>query len=274
MPSKSKNYPHLPAPGPVALLNAVEQVPADLAEHFENSAAPVRTVRLGFTGRLKSGKDHCAASVGATIHGFAEPLYALCKEFFGTADKDIPGIRATLQTLGQWGRAVVNETYPLTPARAVFNILLRGSGESYAPGFRVNWREFGRNEDIWLNALFARAQSDPSPTQAIVNVRFGNEHARAVSEGFAMFHVMCHPATRGQRLKSSGFTLESAEVNDVSEQLAAGLDRQVLQAIRQQPEGPKLMAVWSDPNVLPPSDRLLTIAEFHDQVQKLRGEVL
>src|SRR6185503_8957360 len=39
--------------------------------------------KIFFTGRLCAGKDWCASAVGATIFGFADPMYALTEYLFG-----------------------------------------------------------------------------------------------------------------------------------------------------------------------------------------------
>src|SRR5262245_18134727 len=99
----------------------------------------VSPVRLAITGKLKVGKDHVAKAIGAEIHGLADPIYSLCQHFFGTDDKDAEGMRQTMQIIGQWGRALVGEDYPLSPIRVLFCMAMQTSGQHFCgPGSGVN----------------------------------------------------------------------------------------------------------------------------------------
>ena len=54
------------------------------------------------------------------ILGFADPIYALSRAYLGTEDKSVPGVRKFMQDVGQWGRGVVSDEYPLSVTRALF----------------------------------------------------------------------------------------------------------------------------------------------------------
>src|SRR4051812_18700276 len=99
--------------------------------------------RLALSGQLKSGKDYVANQCGYTVVGFADPIYALVKVLLGTSDKNIPGVRRMLQLVGQWGRGIVSEEYPLTLERASTTKWIKYTGAvAMPPGTRyegVNW---------------------------------------------------------------------------------------------------------------------------------------
>lgn len=238
-------------------------------------AAPVAGSRyvqkLFFTGRLKSGKDYAAKASGATIFGFADPLYSIASHFFGVTvnaneGKDLPGMRAFLQTVGQWGRATVSEQYPLIPTRALFIRAVRAAGDAGALGHEeVEWPTYGSNPDIWLNACILRADlylnAHPGDRVAVTNCRFENEFTRLQAEGFEHWHAMCSPKSWAARLAESKLTPESPSVRDTSEQLAAKLDRSVIEQLSAQKTGARLKSIWSD-SVPPPSPRLHTVESF------------
>ena len=130
-------------------------------------------------------------------------------------------------------------------------------------GHAVEWENFGRAADIWLDACVKRA--DDFPNAAITNVRFKNEFDRLKAEGWQHWHVMCSGDTWAARLSVRGLTPESVVVADISEQLAASLDASVTKKLVQR-VGPKLHVIWSDGNVPAPSPRFYTVAEFLTEV--------
>lgn len=254
-----------PLAAPVVELPPPVDPPATAA-----AVAPRSRNRLCFTGRLAVGKDWCATQAGATIFGFADPLYYLAKFFFhidvaAEKNKDLPGMRAFLQMIGQWGRAEVNEQYPLTPVRAIFISAIRSLAHAGAvSGYEVEWPTFGANPDIWLNACVQRVAGYEGRA-AITNVRFENEFKRLKSEGWTHWHVMTDKKTWADRLKEKGLTTDSPAVKDASERLADGIDRDVIKKISAQKIGPKLRVIWN--SAAPPiSPRIFTVAEFLQKV--------
>jgi hypothetical protein len=235
---------------------------------------PRFTSRLFFTGRVAVGKDFTALADGLTIYGFADPLYYLASHFFGvkvdsTIGKDGPGMRAFLQTLGQWGRNMVNEKYPYTPTRACFITMIRSlAAAGVISGFEVDWSSFGQNENIWLDACLRRVANSSDGTRiGITNVRFSNEFARLQSEGFQHIHVTCSPACWRERLVTKKLTPDSPQVKDVSEQLAMSIDADLTKKISAQPTGSKLRVVWND-TAKSPSGRLYTLNEWLARANK------
>lgn len=255
---------------------AAAQVPeqprsAVIASPKNISPTPVPTFRFDrffMTGRLCSGKDYVAAQTGAKIEGFARPLYSLATFFFGVnvdegTNKDLPGMRAFLQAAGQWGRALVNEKYPFTPARAVFISAIRSLGAAglLDRSLGVNWDQYGKNDNIWLDAALVRVAAQGAPRTAITNVRFSNEFTRLTSEKWVNWHCMTDPKTWTERLAKRGIKADAPVLKDDSEALAAHLDAQVTKEISKSKTGAKLRCVWNSP--LPaPSPRLFTVAEF------------
>jgi hypothetical protein len=227
--------------------------------------------KVFFTGGLCVGKDYVAALAGLPVEGFARPLYALANHFFGGVgisatdpNKDIvPGMRAFLQTVGQWGRGTVNAQYPVTPTRAVFIAAVRSLGASGAlpADLGVNWSTFGINENIWLDAALARIADAGTERISITNVRFANEFKRLSEAGFTNFHVITTPAERIERLAKRGLTPQSPVLKDISEHLAQALDKKVIEQLSGSRKGPKMRVIWNS-SAPCPSARLWTLAEW------------
>lgn len=229
-----------------------------VSQSFTKPAGPAPT-RIFFTGQLGSGKDHAANEIGAAVFSFAEPMYALASYLFGvtvsaTVGKDIPGVRESLQRLGQIGRGTVSPQYPWTPERAMVVDLIRRVGPEVDQ--TVDWTGYGHNDSIWLDALLRRIDTTQAPLSAVTNVRFANEFKRLTEAGFTHYHIMCSPATLALR---QGPSITSAAKNDVSESLALKLDADVTARLKQ--PGKRLRVIWSD-TVAPPSERLLTVEAF------------
>ena len=229
--------------------------------------------RVFFTGRLAVGKDFVAAATGATIFGFASPIYHLLNFLTNlgvtaTSGKDTHGVRATMQTIGQWGRGTTSDAYPVTPARIVFNMMVRSLAKNIDPENKqcVKWSEFGSNPNLWLDALAARVAAhqaeNPAARIAVTNVRFKNEYDFLIGQHWVHYHVTASPNTWAQRLAKQKLTPESPALKDVSEQLANTMDASVVKRISQEPRGDKLRVIWNDDTVRVPSPRLLTVAEF------------
>lgn len=216
------------------------------------------------TGRLRVGKDFVLKSLGYQIHGFADPLYALQKYFFGTDDKSVPGARKFLQTIGQWGRGQIDEKYPLSATRANFTTIIRGLGQNgvLPKSLGVDWNQFGQNPDLWLNAFLTRMGTQAEGQHGVSNVRFVNEHEGLSTAGWTHFHVMCSAQTWAKRLKESGLTPASPELKDLSEQMAIGLDADSMRRVKIKPQGPKLRVIWNDPEVRSPSSRFYILNEL------------
>jgi hypothetical protein len=245
-------------------------------------AAPVparkqeSTAKIFFTGGLKVGKDYLALAANSTILGFADPMYALATYFFGvkvsaSEGKELPGCRELLQAIGACGRGIISAQYPMSLGRAAFVQLMRSLGTQNTPSFcpSVDWKNYGLDELLWVNATVNRAaeyaKENPAERLAITNCRFVTEYKALEAAGFQPWHVMCSGPTRASRLVKAGIDLNSPALKDVTEQLAARLDAQVTQKISQQRNGPMLHVIWNDPTP-PPSPRLHTVNSFLQQL--------
>lgn len=222
-------------------------------------AGPAPT-RIFFTGRIGVGKDFLASAIGASVFGFADPLYALATRLFGvpvsadSASKSTPGIRESLQRIGQLGRGTVSPQYPLTLERALLVEHLRKLGPEVDT--TVAWDEFGSDPEIWLEACLCRVAYANPLLAAVTNVRFENEFKGLTEMGYVGYHVMASDATLAQR-RGPGFS--PAAANDVSEQLARKLDQSALQAARH--PGTRLRVIWSD-SAASPSPRFMSVEYF------------
>ena len=239
------------------------------------SRKPVGSCLL-FSGRLGAGKDYIAEKADTKIFGFADPLYRIATVMCGievtsTQNKDVPGMRDFLQKIGQWGRQVVNEKYPYGSERAVFTQLIRamGSRGTFANP-EIEWANYGNDPDLWIKGAQKRIDTfraeTPGKRVAITNARFENEikYFRALPD-WDHWHVMCSPETWAERLAKKKLRPDSKEVNDISEQIAIFLDKDVYAKIRKQPVGNMLRVIWNDHRP-PPSRRLYTLAQFLQEV--------
>lgn len=262
--------PVMPETSPAPIVEPEAQLPAFVIP----PVTQIRTAggnKLFFTGRICAGKDYAATQANRSIIGLADPLYYLAEHFFGVkvdanTGKDLPGVRQFLQMVGQWGRMQVDVRYPLTTERAIFCTMIRSlASAGIITGYEVEWKDFGKDTDIWLSAAIKR--SSGVLNAAITNVRFENEFKRMKSEGWQHFHVMTNPGTWTRRLAEKKLTPQSPEVNDISEKLSASLDAGVQKKVSQQRSGPKLHVIWNDTS-LPPSPRFYTLAEFLAEVNR------
>lgn len=251
---------------PVKAAPIVEEPAPQPQAASQGTVAPVSINKVVFTGRLMSGKDFAAEQAGLKVFSLASPLYALQQLFFGSDDKTLPGAREFLQTAGQIGRGELSAALPLSIERANFIALVREYAERLPADLSVDWLAYGRHENLWLDAMLLRVKKylseNPGARVAVTNARFQNELTRLTAEGFVPFHCMCSAATWGTRLGKVGLMPESTACKDISEQLAASLDNNVIKTLSKAPRGPKLRCIWSDEKMQPPSGRLLTVAEF------------
>lgn len=223
-----------------------------------------------FTGRLAVGKDYVARAAGLKIFGFADPIYGLATHFFGikvdaNTNKDLPGMREFLQAVGQWGRGEINDKYPLNATRALFVTMIRSLGNAGALEKGLPWEQFGSNPDFWIDACLKKIEGD---RVAITNCRFENEFTRLKSEGFSHWHIVCGANTWQKRLSEKKINPQSPQIQDVSEQLAGKLNQSVTQQLSKQKHGPKLRVIWNDPEIPSPSQRLYTLEEFLNSLDR------
>lgn len=253
-----------------ALDNKVEEIltklePMKASVPLPISVARKTATRIMFTGRLGAGKDYLADKIGAKVIGFADPIYLLATHFFGvpvsaTQNKDLPGMRAFLQAAGNWGRGEINEQHPLTPARGLFEAAIR-SQMSLLPRCSVDWSQFGRNQEIWIDSLLAAVEASDAGLIAVTNVRYENEFKALQEAGFTHYHVMLSPGTWKQRLAEKKLTPESPECRNMSEKLAAAMDADVIRKLSAAKAGARLRVVWNDsaPQLSP---RLYSTSQF------------
>lgn len=234
----------------------------------------MKTLKIALTGRLRSGKDHTASQFPALhLLGFADPFYEISTRLFGVGaeGKDlVPGLRKLYQQIGQWGRGFISSEYPLTAERAVFTAVIREQGASLVDPeskWKIDWRSYGRNPDIWLNALIERSKTIESGLVIVTNVRFENELKTVTASGFEHYHVTCSPVTYNERLTKAGIKPGDPRLSDESERLARDLDARVISTCRENPGGSRLKVIWNDhrPTISP---RLMTLEHFVKHVNK------
>ena len=219
--------------------------------------------KVALTGRLRTGKDYIAERSGGTIIGFADPLYEIGRILTGIGPdkKDtVPFLRELYQKIGQWGRGDVSEKYPLSMERCMFSLIVNSGVFDEALPY-VDFSKWGTGGDIWLDALFRRSGELPANRIFVSNCRFRNEYDALLAGGWDHWHVMCSRQTYEERLREVGLSINSKQISDTSEELAGLMDNSVINAIKQQPVGPKLKVVWNDTRPSP-CDRLQTLEQF------------
>lgn len=236
---------------------------------------PIDHSRIFFTGRLATGKDWVADQINAELFGFADPIYYLASFFFGiqvdrNTNKDLPGMRSWLQSIGQWGRAHVDAETPYTPARSIFISLIRSLAAHgvLSKDFGVEWDKFGADVMLWTNGVVRRAEAfsaaNPGKRIASTNARFEPEFKALREGGWTHYHVMCSPQTWQKRLATKKLSMNSKELANVSEHLAMHLDKDVAGKLKK--PGNKMRVIWNDEFVPPPSPRLHTVASFLQEI--------
>jgi hypothetical protein len=203
---------------------------ADLEEDIPRLPVPLEEVARGgpvfLTGQMRSGKSHVAKHLDRreTVK-LSAPMWAVAEFFFGEdLSKDQPGIRSLMQEIGRLGRGDFGPDLTPTASNASFiqsvrdhggeiTDLLREQGETFmfdsgkygrSEYPRIDWSQFGRDEDFWLNILLDRISVrrdsntyDGSP--AIPDVRYPNTVAALLERDFGHVHVTAPEETRVER---------------------------------------------------------------------------
>ena len=215
--------------------------------------------RISLSGKMYAGKDYVAKQLNAQILGFADPIYELAESLIGSRDKSIPGVRRTLQELGQWGRNVVNEQYPLSFIRHTVTHRIRETGAYLAPTFRFcNWRKYGTCDSFWTDIFVERFTHLPKLNlfYATTNVRFKIEEQVVRNLGFEHFLVACSEDTRRARMAKTGELYRPETASDISEEYAANAYETF----------PDHRIVWNDDQPIPAGRKFLSVEEFKSLV--------
>lgn len=243
------------------------------------------------SGSLRAGKSYVLENLlGLDIKNVPDPIYAITEFYFGTRDKSLPGIRSFMQKIGQWGRGLVNEEHPATPKRAALTKQVRCNGpemmsraENPVEYREVDWDQFGRDEDFWVNVLSDRVETalnysvsgQEQPEIGVPNARFPNEIIEMTAQGLDYYHVMCSRKTRRARVSGDLEEKESDRTEELANQLnALAMSPSVLEAVHEgsseydmllsiKEEAPIVLdriafgdgVVWSDPHRPVPEGR-------------------
>ncbi len=225
-----------------------------------------------FSGQMFVGKDFVAKYARLTVFGFADPIYELCEHFNGTRDKSVPGIRRWMQCVGQWGWGCVDSEYEHSPERAVFGELVRRFGKDMTKNFKwVNWSEFGRRQDFWVNVLltklglkgenqrrngqmhlFDKAIDAPGYNVAVTNARFPHELTPIKASGFTHMHVRCSEETRRERMEKAGYSYRPVEAADKSEHMSLQFNNDM----------PDESVIWNDHRAMPEGKRFISLDQW------------
>lgn len=173
--------------------------------------------KIGLIGLMGAGKDYTAERAGYRKLGFADPIYALAKYYFGTDYKKIPGMRQWMQEVGQWGWGKIDSDCPVSAVRSATIESVRRVGPLLEGFEGVAWREFGLRRDFWVESLLERYKSYDSEKVAVVNVRFLHELEPLGKKGFTFYVVVSTDEERYERLQR---TFDKRLDCDTSEQMA------------------------------------------------------
>ncbi len=212
--------------------------------------------RLGFSGLLRSGKDHIAGLLKFQPVSFAEPLYKLCEYVYGSCDKNNPRHRKFLQWVGQCGWGCHDEQHcPDDFDKAAITILLRREGSAIYP--HRDWPSFGRRSDFWVVDLLDRVKCFHQHQNIVVtNVRFRHELEPMKAGGFEHYLVLCSEETRRARYwndpAKSVIPIPVAIDLDTSEAMARELAAEL----------PDNRIIWNDEVRMPAGKKYLTVEQF------------
>lgn len=183
--------------------------------------------KIALIGPYGAGKDHVLAQFRYEVRAFSEPLKHIARHCFGTDDKKVAGMREFLQTIGQWGRGVRSEEYPLSTNRLLFEERITGPGDSarklrseLRSRYAVDVSRWGKS-DIWVRALVARLNAAQGKV-GVSGLRFLNELAGVRSGGVQAFFVYASPAELKIRRTAQGVATTKAG-KDPSERLATAI---------------------------------------------------
>jgi hypothetical protein len=171
---------------------------------------------VGLIGRLSAGKDTFAKQHGYLQIGFADPIY----DMLGSSDKSLPGVRESLQKIGQWGRGYVSVSYPLSIERRLFGEWVKYQYLPFAQHWELDPESWG-TPDFWLHAGIARARR--LRKAALTNIRFANEAVAAAEADFDIVLVLCSDFDELAERQSRACGGDTTRLVDVSEQLALDL---------------------------------------------------
>ena len=199
-------------------------------------------MRIALTGRLRSGKNHVAQTLGLPEFGFADPIKAYVDPYcpVGT-DKNFR--RRAYQEFGQWGRG--NTGAPMTAERMVGVQLARLHGADRTQmGHHATWQLFGADKDFWVDLLLDRVHDHDAV--AVCDARFPNELTKLQAARFVHVHVMCSRETRMER---AGDSFDPKADEHISEAMARDLD---YRAQRPGSTDDEMIVVWNDHRLPPP----------------------
>lgn len=213
-------------------------------------AAPVLPVtkksaplRILLTGRSGVGKNFLAAQVtGARVVELTDSIDVFLREFFPDFDPTAPALDSFRSTVKAWGNGVLNEKYPLTPARFLFTRFAKH-----------RWPGFG-GLDFWVNQLIQN--SNEAGQSIVTRVETEAEYKALVSAGFRHYHVIASTSTMNQRVQR-----KSAD-----NRLAAAMDADVIRKLSANRQGERLRVIWNDPASQPPSQRVFTVSQWLHEV--------
>lgn len=205
----------------------------------------LKTKLVALTGRARAGKDHVASILELPTLSVAEPLVEITEAFLGSCDKNKPLHRRFMQLLGAWGRGEKIKSPQELPTQEDVTAMIHASPKVYAPKTyqeaRIDWSEFGKRPDFWLQIALAKAKKriskDGFGTKiAVCNVRFENELIAFQRLGFLHLHIMCSDQTLEKR---RGVGIDKTNDNDITEAFAKKLDKTMV--------GPQV--IWNDPHM-------------------------
>lgn len=213
--------------------------------------------KLFFTGHPFAGKSWLADQLHARVFEFADPIYAIAANAFGSIE-DVSLLAPFVNEIYAWGEGLISNDYPLSPVRAMFCDWIKESGEEGDALMGVPVSQFGTS-GYWAACLLSRVERFLRVPEAITTTRVvvtgvntPEQYKFLRDSGFRPYHVACHNTTRASR----GATTESFN------RVAAMVEQDITAKLSREKTGSKFWCIWNDTQQPMPSQRLLSLQEF------------
>lgn len=226
--------------------------------------------RIMLFGKIRAGKDFVADRLSIPKHNLARPFYWLINNLIGNTVKGNPGMRRTMQEIGQWGRGIINEQYPVTTARISFvNMVRKLEG----------WESYGEKMDFWAHKLCQSPEIlDLTKDLVVTDCRYLDDSKAIEKYNVEPYLVLCYEETRKSRIDALGEKYDGiipvpkiGEIpkydldfllkhTDISEVYATYLSWNALYSNDLGFSQDRI--IWNDENPMPAGKKFLTVESF------------
>jgi len=220
--------------------------------------------RVALAGRIRAGKDYVAGQLPFTKVSLSTPLEQLIRIIFGEVPRNSLGYRQLQQKIGQYGRGIINQDYPLSPERFALTEAVRRIGPSIWDAGKVDWKRFGVDPKFWTYYLHqVPPVHNPNPRcedrdLVLTNARLEADFEDLEERGWDIYLVLCTWETRYERLEQLGERpdrvsdiydpREEHDHVDISEKVATFAGNSILYTDKfgVDPDWPLDRVIWND----------------------------